>query len=371
MGKNFDSLNIDPKIADVLSSERIPHAILLCGPSGIGKLVQAIKLAKYLVCTNGSNGQSCETCPSCKKASKYIHPDIHFTFPTIGKDGIADNFLKEWRSLLSQNPFSDLSDWLKHIGAEKKQGNIPKAECLNILKKINLKAFEGGNKVSIIWLPEFLGGEGNRLLKLIEEPPANSYFILVTNNAENILGTIHSRCQLIKLSPPPKEEIKSVLQSFKNMEDAQLESIINISNGNINKALSLMETETNEHFELLQKVLRASYKGNASDLCQIGENLSSLPKQSLKSFLEYFLHFVRQCMLFEYIQKDKIQLNNKELIFAENFYKNLDADSTAILSKEVSDKIYHIERNANTRLTMTNLCIKLHKLMKSRREVLA
>ncbi len=365
MEKIISQINLDANISKVLSSERIPHAMLITGKAGIGKLIQAIKIAQNLVCKNIQNFKACGTCPSCKKTMKFIHPDVHFTFPTFGKDGISDNFITEWRSLLESNPFYDLSTWLKHVGAEQKQGNIPKAECLNILKKINLQAFEGGNKVSIIWLPEFLGGEGNRLLKLIEEPPQNSYFILVSNNLENILGTIISRCQVINVKSPELPVVKNLLVNHYGAQENDVESMLAIAEGDINYAISLAQTKIDENFQHLQKMLRVSYKGDADELIQTGDFLSQFPKQQLKGYLEYVLHFIRQCMLLKHLPSDKIKLKKEELQFAQKFHLNLDATATSFLSKRLSEIIYYIERNANTKLLMTNLCIKLHAIMES------
>ena len=178
---------------------RMPHAMLLVGPEGSGKLPLALALAQYLLCEQRTDADACGQCSNCRKLQILQHPDLHFVFPVVGSKMTSDQYLVQWRAALAENPYLNVNDWLQSIGAENKQGNISKEECLAIVKKLSLKSFESRSKVMLIWLPEYLGKEGNRLLKIIEEPPVDTYFILVAQQTELILNTILSRCQLLKV----------------------------------------------------------------------------------------------------------------------------------------------------------------------------
>ena len=183
------------------SDDRIAHAQLFWGNEGSGNLPLAIAYAQFVLCENKQATDSCGTCKACVKAQKLIHPDLHFSYPTVGAKALSTELLPQWRKALQQQSYLTINQWLALLGGENKQGNITAAECLDISKKLSLKAFESDYKILILWLPEYLGKEGNRLLKLIEEPPEKTLFLLVANNQELILNTILSRCQLVKINP--------------------------------------------------------------------------------------------------------------------------------------------------------------------------
>ncbi len=365
INNSFNNISIDNKIQKVLSSDRIPHAILLSGAKGIGKLLNALKLSKALVCKNLKNGLACNACSSCQKADKLIHPDIHYTFPTIGSKVMSDTFIKEWRSMILENPFSTLKDWLQKLDGEKnKQGNIPKAECINIIKKINLRAFEGGNKVSIIWLPELLGGEGNRLLKLIEEPPENSYFIFVCSDTDKLLGTILSRCQIINLTKFSDEKAEAILTENFKASAKEVKTIVAVSDGNMHHAINMLQSSVDENFNNLTRFLRASYAGKQFDIFELCDELGVLSKSEIKSFLDYFGHFIRECLRIDYIPEEMIKLQAQEIAFAKKFATFLDPDAISMLSERISENFYYIERNANIKLLLITLSIELNRSFK-------
>ena len=205
----------------MVSSERIPHALLFLGPEGCGKLTLALALARYLLCERPSAGDCCNECSACLKTGKWIHPDLHFSIPTVGPKATSEAFLTHWRQALAENPYQNVNQWLQRIGAENKQGNITKEECVNIVRKLSLKTVEGRYKILIMWLPEYLGKEGNRLLKLIEEPPADTFFFLVAERQELILNTILSRCQLVHVQPLPDELVAEAVQAYRPLSAAQ------------------------------------------------------------------------------------------------------------------------------------------------------
>ena len=218
-------------------SGRMPHSLLLLGSPGSGKLALALALAQYILCEDPGESDACGDCNSCRKVSRLIHPDLHFSFPTVGTNATSDMFLAQWRAIIGRHPYFNLNQWLQEIGAENRQGNINREECKNILRKLSLKTFEGSHKVLVIWLPEFLGKEGNRLLKIIEEPPEKTVFILVAEDQEQILNTILSRCQLVRIHPLSDEEVIEGLLRHRDIPRERARSVAHLSNGNFNEAL--------------------------------------------------------------------------------------------------------------------------------------
>jgi DNA polymerase III subunit delta' len=207
-------------------------------------------------------------CNACRKAEQWIHPDIHFSFPTIGTNAVSTDFLKQWRAALTESPYLDANAWLQRIGAENKQGNINKDECNAILKKLSLKVFEGRYKIVILWLPEYLGKEGNRLLKLIEEPPEQTIFLLVAENQDMILNTILSRCQLVKTGTLSDEEVTQTLIEKKGTEASRARQIAFLSGGNLAQAFYLADNPENDDAGLLLDWLRKCWRGNGVELVQ-------------------------------------------------------------------------------------------------------
>ena len=242
-------------------SGRMPHAMLLLGPQGCGALGLALAYVQYVLCRHKEGGESCGKCSDCTKAIKFIHPDIHFSYPVIKSEKqkdppISTQYLKEWRMMLGDNVYMDVNQWLEKLGGENKQGNITARECVEIVKKLSLKTFEASHKVVVMWLPEYLGNEGNRLLKLIEEPPDDTLFVLVAENQERILNTILSRCQLIQINGLTDEEISSgLLDRGVPKEDAM--AVAHLADGDLNEALRLASNEENDNAGLFLNWMRS------------------------------------------------------------------------------------------------------------------
>jgi len=216
---------VKQSLTQLVDAARIPHAMLFLGPAGSGKLAMAIALAQYILCEQKAGGESCGVCRQCLKASKLVHPDLHFSYPFIGSKLTSLEYITQWRSAILDNPYLEVNQWLQLIGAENKQGNINKDECLRIIKQLSLKSFESDYKILILWLPEYLQKEGNRLLKLIEEPPEKTIFILVAEAQERILNTILSRCQIVKFNALSDELIINGLVGKKTISEEQAAAI--------------------------------------------------------------------------------------------------------------------------------------------------
>lgn len=325
----------------------------------------AMAFSQYMLCQNKVDDDACGQCPSCIKASKYIHPDVHYSFPTVGTKVTSDQFLPEWRKALEENPYLDVNHWLQLIGAENKQGNITKDECTNIVKKLSLKTFESSEKFLIMWLPEYLGKEGNRLLKLIEEPPENTHFILVAENQELILNTILSRCQIVKINQLQDEEIVEGLMQKAGASPEKARRIAPLSDGNLNEALKMMESAENDNANLFLDWMRKCYVGNGVELSKWVENFAKLGRENQKQFLKYGLHFMREYMTLKMTGNDKnARLQGEELSAAQNLTKVIEFDQIEKIVKLFTDCAYFVERNANPKLLFLDSSIQLNQILK-------
>lgn len=357
------------KVADQLRSmwmhDRMPHAMLLIGPEGSGKLTLALALAQYILCDDRSEEEACGACSHCRKLERLIHPDLHFVFPVVGTKITSDQYLAQWRSAIAENPYLNANDWLQSIGAENKQGNISKEECLNIVKKLSLKTFESRSKVMIIWLPEYLGKEGNRLLKLIEEPPEHTYFILVAEQAEQILNTILSRCQLVKVNSLPDEAMIAGLQTrFPELGEERVASIAYLADGNFNEAIKIASAKENDNARLLLDWLRKAYISNGVELVSWAEAFAKLGRENQKQFFQYALHFLREFLQLKLVPERPSRLGPQELKTGQNLIKVLDIDQVSEMMQLFTDAAYYIERNGNPKIIMLDCSIQLSKVMK-------
>lgn len=355
---------------------RIPHAQLFVGPEGSGTLPMAIAYAQYILCQNSSeNNTGNEACNL--KFNHLSHPDLHFAFPVATNDEIKSkpvsaNFLTSWREFVLENPYGGLFDWYKKIGVEKKQGQIGVDEASEINKSLSLKAYEGGYKVMIIWMADKMNtAASNKLLKLIEEPPAKTIFILITEHLEDILQTIYSRCQVLDFIGLPENEIVNGLVSRENCEEKLAQKIAHQSEGNFNKALHILRNDASEYpfeewfIQWVRSAFRA--KGNAAaiqDLIVWSETIAGLGREVQKQFLNYCIFFFRQALLHNYQTTDLVYYEpNVSKFELEKFAPFVDGNNIMPIFKELEDAIYHIERNGNSKIVLTDLSIKLTRLI--------
>lgn len=346
-------------------SERVPHALLFLGPTGSGNLALAVAFAQLLQCENPTSEGACGECSACRKATSFTHPDIHFSFPTIGSNAVSTDSLKEWRTALSENPFMDANTWLQRLGAENKQGNITKEECNAIIKKLSLKAFEGRYKILVMWLPEYLGKEGNRLLKLIEEPPENTIFLLAAENQDLILNTIMSRCQLVKTEFLSDEEVMEGLQKKRGLDENRARQIAFLADGNFNTALQMADNPDNDDARLLLDWLRKCWRGNGVELVKWTEEFAKLGRENQKQFLHYGLHFLREMLTLVATGSPNLRLQPEELATAQNMAKVLDFEKITRLVGLFNDNIYYVERNANPKILFLDTSIQMNRILKS------
>ena len=374
--------HIKKHLTQSVDNGRIPHAQLFIGPEGSGTLPMAIAYAQYILCNN-TEGENSNGNASCNlKFNSFSHPDLHFAFPVttndkIKKHPVSKHFLEEWRDLLTKQPYGNLFDWYKRLGVDNKQGQIGVDEAQDIVKSLSLKAYEGGYKVMIIWMAEKMNtSASNKLLKLIEEPPNKTVFILIAEDEEQIITTIKSRCQLLHFPPLAEFDVKEALIKAYNLNDAEATKIAHQSNGNYNKACDLVYQDSEDiQFETWFIFwIRAAFKakGNKAaihDLITWSEDIAKTGRETQKQFLTFCLDFFRQALLLNYGAPDLVFMDIKtEKFKLENFAPFVHNNNILDISNELQDAIYHIERNGNSKIILTDLSIKLTRLLHKKSE---
>ncbi|WCO01664.1 DNA polymerase III subunit [Psychroserpens ponticola] len=355
---------------------RIPHAQLFVGPEGSGTLPMAIAYAQYLLCKN-SEGKNTNGNEACNLKFKNLsHPDLHFAFPVATNDKIkshpvSNHFMEEWRLLIDSQPYGNLFDWYRILGINNKQGQIGVDEAQDIVKSLALKSYEGGYKVMLIWMAEKLNtAASNKLLKLIEEPPNKTIFILIAEDEEQIINTIRSRCQLLNFPPLAEEVIKKALIKNYQIPEADAIKIAHQANGNYNKACDLVynDSEDTQFEDWFVFWIRSAFKakGNKSaihDLISWSETIAKTGRETQKQFLNFCLDFFRQALLLNYSAEDLVFIEPKTSFKLENFAPYVHGNNIMDISNELQDAIYHIERNGNSKIILTDLSIKLTRLL--------
>lgn len=360
---------VKAKLTGMAASGKIPHAMMLLGPEGSGGLALALALAQYIQCEDKQADDSCGVCSSCLKNKKFIHPDVHFTFPVVptksGGPPISSDYITEWREALGQNAYMNVNEWLQGIGAENRQGNITVRECHEIIKGMSMKTYEAAHKIQIIWLAEFLKEAGNTLLKVIEEPPADTIFILVVENVEMVLNTIISRTQLIKVNAIEDEDVKTALLGQFDMDEGAARRLARISDGNFNAALTYAAGEENANDKLLHRWLVCCFnlklKNSATNVANLMEWVDEIAKtgrENQKTFLKYALFFLRECSLIA-IKGASEKLEGDELKFAQGLSGRLEAEQLEKISQIINQLYYFVERNGNPKILFVSNSFKI------------
>lgn len=356
---------------------RIAHAQLFIGPEGSGTLPMALAYAQYILCSN-SNGENSGGNDVCNlKFKNFSHPDLHFAFPVTTSDKVKSKpvsnfYLEEWRQLLNQQPYGNLFDWYNLLGVDNKQGQIGVDEALEIVKSLSLKSYEGGYKVMIIWMAEKMNTPcANKLLKLIEEPPEKTIFILIAEDEEQIINTIRSRCQILNFPPLAEEAIAEALVKNYHIEKSVATKIAHQANGNYNKACDLIyqDSEDIQFEKWFVFWIRSAFKakGNKSaihDLISWSEQIAKTGRETQKKFLSFCLNYFRQAMLMNYKATELVYIESRSENFQLEKFAPFVHDSNILeISDELQDAIYHIERNGNSKIILTDLSIKLTRLL--------
>jgi len=348
----------------------IPHARLLSGPEGIGKVALALAYARYLSCSQRKEDDACGVCPSCVKYNKLSHPDLHFVFPIVNnakkKKEICDDYLSEWRTFVGQNPYFNLTSWLNFIGAENSQGLIYARESEEIIRKLNLKAYESDYKIMIIWLPEKMHEAcSNKLLKMIEEPPFYTVFLLISENPDRIIGTIQSRTQRLPV-PPILPEDMNIALAQKVTNDSERSNLVHLANGNYLKAIEIIETslETKQNLEMFKMIMRNSWQRNVKNMKSEAEAFAQLGRERQKYFLAYSQNLIRENFIYRLNLPDINYLNQEEAGFSQKFSPFVTEQNVEGLMEELALAEMHIESNVNPRMVFFDLSMKIAVLIK-------
>lgn len=350
---------------------RIPHAQLFCGPEGVGKLPLALAYARYICCTNRGEADACGTCPSCIKFNKLVHPDLHFAFPIVkkkgGKDVVCNDYISEWRKFVTGNPYFSFNHWLNEMGAENSQAIIYAKESDEIVRKLSLKSSEGGYKIMIIWLPEKMNQVcANKLLKLLEEPPPQTVFLLISEAPDMILTTILSRTQRFNIRKIEESNIADALKSKYGLADIDANNIAHVSNGNFLKAIEAIHlSEDNKlFFELFVNLMRLSYQRKIREMKQWSEQVAGMGRERQKNLLDYCQRMIRENFVYNLRQRDLVYLNTDEANFASRFAPFVNERNVMGIMDELSEAQLHIEQNVNAKMVFFDFSLKMIVLLK-------
>ena len=354
-----------------VNEERVSHAQMFSGPEGTGKLALAIAYAQYVSCRNRSESDSCGSCPSCHKYQKLAHPDLHFVFPVFNHPKIknpgSDDFIKSWREMVLKNPYFGLSNWLSYIEAGNAQGLIYERESETILRKLSLKSFESEFKVMIIWLPEKMHTScANKLLKLIEEPPNKTLFLLITEDEEAIIPTVRSRSQLIYVPFIDNESVRKALQKLEGVDKENIDDAVRLANGNYINALGYLSPgeEDQLFFTKFQEMMRYAYKREVLQLINWADEMASLGRDRQKAFFNNSLRLIREYFVMNLKNNNLVYLKDSEKNWGNQFAPFINERNIIPLSEEFELGIKHISANGNPRIIFLDSALRMVRLIR-------
>ncbi len=363
--------NIKSTLTDLTDRENIPHALLFNGKEGYGHLALTLAFQQYLTCGNRQNGDACGTCPACSQASKLVHPDHHFIFPvsntkkTTGKEAVSQAFLPEWREWLAGNPYGAPADWASFAGFENKEMNIAREENYAIVRALSVTSFSGKYKTMTIWLPEYMHpSTSNGILKILEEPPERTIFILVTNDSDRLLATITSRTQIISVPAFHPDNVASYLQN-KGVEQAKALEVASLSEGSISRALMMLDETDDQTHDIFRRWMVLCFKRDIEGLIQFSEEFQRYSRVMQKSVLVYGLAVFRESIIALH-KGEKVHHFPKERVeWVGKFASTLSLAFIEDVQQMLNEAIYHIERNANPKVMMTTLSLSISKKFNS------
>lgn len=389
------------RLKDLVQKNRLSHALLFLGREGSGALPLAIAFAQYVLCekVNAKSEKgavslfgekqieqaqtcledSCGQCSSCIKVGQLIHPDLHFSYPALKRDSnhkqvLSTDYITEWRQFIQQYPYNNVADWIEFLKENSKlkidnpgnkQGNITVFECDDISHKLSLKSFESDYKILIMWMPEFLGKEGNKLLKLIEEPPPDTLFIFVAEDENAILPTILSRTQLIKVASVSNIEIREALIKNHQVTNKKAGEIAAVAEGNFREALQLLQAPEEDLQSQIREWLNIILKNNVSSQLKWLDEINKLGREKQKQFLKYFIHLLEQGIRAAYLHEENMGIiPENERDFAFRINKICGTDAQEAIVKELDNAVYYIERNAHAKMLFHALTIRFFHIIK-------
>lgn len=354
---------------DVLNN-RVPHAMMLCGSMGYGTLALAMAYARYLLCSNPNGEDACGQCPSCKMLQHYAHPDLHFVFPiTKYKDAehsISDVYLEQWRKRITQSSYFEFNDWRNDLEAGNQQPIIYAAESDAVQRKLSLKSSQGGRKVLILCWPEKMRIEcANKLLKLIEEPPTGTYFLLVSEEPEKVLPTIQSRTQRINIPALPQNTLRDIIRTLPGGNDETAASCARIAQGSYTKALDILAAKEENllYFDLFVMLMRLSYQRKIKEMKNWSEQIAGMGREKQKNFLAYCQHLVRENFIYNFQQPELNYMTEAENKFSANFARFINERNVIPIMDELSAAERDIEQYVNAKIVFFDFALKMIVLL--------
>ena len=356
-------------LIEAVKNNHAAHAQLFVGAEGALNLPMALAYATYLHCENPGD-DACGACAACSKNAKFIHPDTHFVFPlsNVKNDKDEERFkseiLKSWRAFLLEQPFGILDDWTNYYGGEDKLALISREESREIIKTLSLKPFESKNKVMIIWQPELMHpSAANGILKILEEPPPHTFFILVTNAAERLLPTIISRTQIVTIPLLQDDELLDYISNTKNITGSKVEKAVQLADGNTNLALKLLDSEEDNNTQRFTEWMRACYRRNFATLVTMAEDYHGLDKLSQRNMMTYSINMMRETLLHSAGVTQMNRTRGDELKFVQDFSKVMNAEKVEQSFKFINDASYHLERNGSAKMIFLDLSLKIARTL--------
>lgn len=356
------------RLMQMYGENRLPHAIMLCGPSGCGKMALALAFACHIL-----RGGTEEDGKGEAMLAKMEHPDLHFTYPTIKRPGmgsehkpVSDDFAAEWHSMIMQSPYFTMDRWMRTIGAENQQAIITAGESDELTRKLSLKSSQGGYKISVIWLPERMNIEcANKLLKMIEEPPSHTLFIMVCNEPEKLLETIRSRTQTVRVRKIDEESIRKALIERRSISEDAAGRIARMANGDWTKAVELTETgsENDLFLDMFQSLMRLAYMRRIKDLKRWSETMQGLGREKQKRFLEYFLRLIRENFMYNFQCPELTYMSQREEDFAHNFARFVNENNIIPINELANRAIRDIGQNANGKIVFFDMALQMIVLL--------
>jgi DNA polymerase-3 subunit delta' len=355
-----------------VNAGRVSHAQMFLGSTGAGLLPLALAYAQYVNCTNKKPHDSCGECDACRRTMHLEHPDLHFSFPIItgkvsGRPPIANDYLKEWKEAITENPYLSYQDWMQAIEAENKQGNITAEECREIIRKLTLKPLYTGFKIMVIFLPEYMGKEGNILLKILEEPPQDTLFLLLAEDEEKILPTILSRTQVLRVPPLNDEQVSAALQDKLGLNKDESARIAFLANGDFNQALKLSDSAENNYTEEFITWMRACLKPDMAIILKWVDAMAGSGRENQKNFLLYSLNLLRESYMTHLGLRQLTRLLDSEKDFIEKFSPFIGENNIQEFQEGFSKVHYYIERNGNPKILFFNLSLFINELLQKQR----
>ncbi|MDO9580550.1 MAG: DNA polymerase III subunit delta [Bacteroidales bacterium] len=361
------------KLVRSVHDERVSHAQIFAGRAGCGSMALALAYARLISCENPSEDDSCGVCKSCVKYEKLIHPDLHFVYPVIkGKkasDPVSNNYIEEWREFVKKSPYFTINNWLNSIEVGNAQGMIFASEASEIIKKLSLKTFESEFKIMIIWLPEKMHqATANKLLKMIEEPPEKTLFLLVSEEPDKIIPTILSRCQLVKIPSFSNHDIEHYLMQRFSITEEKAVDISRVSNGNLTWAIELCEDETSSLFNLdrFKSLMRFAWKRDIISIIGWSEEIAATGREAQKNFISFSLRILRENLMLSLDQMKNrlVFLAGEEAVFSGNFHPFINQNNIYPLTDEFNLVYSHVEANGNAKIIFLDLALKITRLIR-------